>query len=82
MKEILVFTEIDGDSILELEFDYHFNIGDVVYYELPMEDRKRIALINSLSGFKSLNLIGTINNQGQTNLAIFNSVVHIGANPP
>ena len=47
-----------------------------------LEDRKRIALINSLSGFKSLNLIGTINNQGQTNLAIFNSVVHIGANPP
>ena len=29
-----------------------------------LEDRKRIALINSLSGFKSLNLIGTINNQG------------------
>ena len=42
MKEILVFTEIDGDSILELEFDYHFSIGDVVYYELPMEDRNRI----------------------------------------
>lgn len=48
-----------------------------------LEDRKRVSLINSLSGFKSLNLIGTINNnQGQTNLAIFNSVVHIGANPP
>jgi len=47
-----------------------------------LEDRKRIALINSLSGFKSLNLIGTVNQSGQTNLAIFNSVVHIGANPP
>lgn len=47
-----------------------------------LEDRKRVSLINSLSEFKSLNLIGTINNQGQTNLAIFNSVVHIGANPP
>ena len=47
-----------------------------------LEDRKRIALINSLSGFKSLNLIGTVNKHGQNNLAIFNSVVHIGANPP
>jgi flavin reductase (DIM6/NTAB) family NADH-FMN oxidoreductase RutF len=47
-----------------------------------LEDRKRTALVNSLSGFKSLNLIGTVNQEGQTNLAIFNSVVHIGANPP
>lgn len=47
-----------------------------------LEERKRIAMINSLSGFKSLNLIGTINKQGQTNLSIFNSVMHIGATPP
>ncbi|PWN57995.1 flavin reductase family protein [Chryseobacterium viscerum] len=46
-----------------------------------LEERKRTAMINSLSGFKSLNLIGTINKEGQTNLAIFNSVMHIGANP-
>jgi len=41
----------------------------------------RANLINSLSGFKSANLIGTINNDGQTNLAIFSSVVHLGASP-
>jgi flavin reductase (DIM6/NTAB) family NADH-FMN oxidoreductase RutF len=29
-----------------------------------------------------MNLIGTKSKDGQTNLAIFNSVVHIGANPP
>ena len=46
-----------------------------------MEKRKRTALINSLSGFKSLNLIGTVNKTGQTNLAIFNSVIHLGADP-
>jgi flavin reductase (DIM6/NTAB) family NADH-FMN oxidoreductase RutF len=46
------------------------------------EERKRTALVNSLSGFKSLNLIGTANKDGQTNLAVFNSVMHIGANPP
>lgn len=47
-----------------------------------LEQRKRAALINSLSGFKSLNLVGTTNKQGQTNLAIFNSVFHLGAHPP
>jgi len=31
---------------------------------------------------KSANLIGTVNTDGQTNLAIFNSVMHVGAHPP
>ncbi|MBE0551780.1 MAG: flavin reductase [Ignavibacterium sp.] len=39
-------------------------------------------LVNSLSGFKSANLIGTISPEGKTNLAIFSSVIHVGANPP
>jgi len=47
-----------------------------------MEQRYRAAFINSLGGFKSVNLVGTKNKAGQTNLAIFNSIVHIGANPP
>jgi len=38
--------------------------------------------INTLTGFKSVNLIGTVNELGQTNLAIFSSIVHIGSNPP
>ena len=42
-----------------------------------MEKHLRTAFVNSLSGFKSLNLIGTKNTYGKTNLAIFNSVVHI-----
>lgn len=46
-----------------------------------LEKRARTALVNSLSGFKSLNLIGTLDTSGQTNLAIFNSVMHIGADP-
>ncbi len=37
--------------------------------------------INSLSGFKSASLIGTISNEGLPNLAIFSNIVHIGANP-
>ncbi|CAM4193452.1 flavin reductase family protein [Pseudoalteromonas byunsanensis] len=42
----------------------------------------RVNLINSLSGFKSANLIGTKDKHGQENLSIVSSVFHIGANPP
>ncbi|WP_404344170.1 flavin reductase family protein [Pseudoalteromonas mariniglutinosa] len=42
----------------------------------------RTHLINSLSGFKSANLIGSQDQQGQTNLAIVSSVFHLGAHPP
>ena len=41
----------------------------------------RANFINSLSGFKSVSLIGTINNQGQPNLGVFSNVVHLGADP-
>lgn len=51
--------------------------------ELKNLDRiPRMHLINSCTGVKSANLIGTINKKGQTNLAIFNSVSHLGSNPP
>ncbi len=38
-------------------------------------------LINSISGYKSANLIGTKNKAGKSNLAVFNSIVHLGSNP-
>ncbi|MFT4519961.1 MAG: flavin reductase (DIM6/NTAB) family NADH-FMN oxidoreductase RutF [Halioglobus sp.] len=47
-----------------------------------MSSRRRAAFVNSLSGFKSANLVGTANGQGQTNLAIMSSVVHLGSHPP
>jgi flavin reductase (DIM6/NTAB) family NADH-FMN oxidoreductase RutF len=46
-----------------------------------LDKRFRTAFINSLSGFKSLALIGTKDKNNQTNLAVFNSLIHIGANP-
>lgn len=46
-----------------------------------MNQRQRAHFINSLSGFKSANLIGTQNEQGQTNLSIVSSVIHLGADP-
>lgn len=55
----------------------------ITYPELlSMEQRKRAHLINSVGGFKSVCLIGTADSSGNTNLAIFSSIVHIGANPP
>jgi len=41
----------------------------------------RANFINSLTGFKSASLIGTINSQGVPNLGIFSSIVHIGSDP-
>ena len=42
----------------------------------------RINLINSCSGFKSANLLGSISKEGITNVAVFSSVTHLGSNPP
>jgi len=42
----------------------------------------RMHLMNTIPGIKNASLIGTQDRDGQTNLAIFNSIVHIGANPP
>jgi flavin reductase (DIM6/NTAB) family NADH-FMN oxidoreductase RutF len=47
-----------------------------------MEQKYRAAFFNSLSGFKPLNLVGTANAAGHTNLCIVNSVFHLGSNPP
>lgn len=53
------------------------------YHQLmEMEKQERVNLVNSLGGFKSVSLIGTKNNNQQLNLAIFSSIMHIGANPP
>jgi flavin reductase (DIM6/NTAB) family NADH-FMN oxidoreductase RutF len=41
----------------------------------------RLNLINSISGYKPANLIGTVDKDGILNLAINSSVVHMGSNP-
>lgn len=46
-----------------------------------MDRIQKIKFINSVSGIKPANLIGTISNSGQANLAIFSSVFHLGSNP-
>ncbi|TWO31697.1 flavin oxidoreductase [Seonamhaeicola sediminis] len=41
----------------------------------------KINLINSCSGYKSANLIGSISEDGNENVAVFSSVTHIGSSP-
>ena len=55
-----------------------FNSDDIE----SLNDRYRAHFINALSGFKSANLIATCDDLKNTNLAIFTSVFHLGANPP
>ena len=47
-----------------------------------MEKHYRINLINSVAGYKSLNLLGTISQDGITNLSVVSSAFHLGSNPP
>lgn len=47
-----------------------------------LDRRFRANLINSITGVKPANLIGTADGNGKSNLAIFSSAVHIGADPP
>jgi flavin reductase (DIM6/NTAB) family NADH-FMN oxidoreductase RutF len=46
-----------------------------------LEPRFRARFINSLSGFKSANLVGTQDAKGITNLSMISSAFHIGADP-
>jgi flavin reductase (DIM6/NTAB) family NADH-FMN oxidoreductase RutF len=41
----------------------------------------RANFINSLTGFKSVSLIGTVDAHGLPNLAVFSSIVHLGSDP-
>lgn len=56
----------------------HFSITEL----LDLPSRYRANLINTCAGYKTANLIATKAENGITNVAVFNSVVHIGSNPP
>jgi len=46
-----------------------------------MEKVYRLNLVNSLSGIKSVNLVGTVSKNNITNLAVISSVVHLSSSP-
>ncbi|MDE0771686.1 MAG: flavin reductase [Salibacteraceae bacterium] len=43
---------------------------------------KRLNIINSITGIKPGNLVGSVSKEGKTNLAIISSVVHLSSKPP
>lgn len=55
----------------------HFSKRDIE----NMDERYRAHFVNSLSGFKSANLVGTKSHDGLENLAIVSSVLHLGSSP-
>ena len=46
-----------------------------------MESRPRAELVNSLSGFKSPVLVGSVSDGGVHNLSIVSSLMHLGSSP-
>lgn len=55
-----------------------FNFDDIQ----NLEKIYKINLINSCSGFKSANLLGSVSEEGISNVAVFSSVTHLGSKPP
>ena len=55
-----------------------FNFDDIQ----NLEKIYKINLINSCSGFKSANLLGSLSEEGISNVAVFSSVTHLGSKPP
>ena len=55
----------------------HFSKNDID----SMEKIFRLNLINSCTGYKSANLIGSKSDNNIENLAIFSSITHMGSNP-
>lgn len=56
---------------------HYFNTTDVDGFSKLF----RLNMINSITGFKSANLIASKSNTGDENIAIFSSVTHLGSNP-
>ncbi len=55
----------------------HFSQNEIA----QLEHLYKINLINSCSGFKSANLIGSKSMDGISNVAVFSSVTHFGSSP-
>ena len=55
----------------------YFNLNDIEDFSKIY----RLNMINSITGYKSANMIGSRSNSGIENLAIFSSITHLGSNP-
>jgi flavin reductase (DIM6/NTAB) family NADH-FMN oxidoreductase RutF len=58
------------------------NLKEITKPDIEAMDKVyRLNLVNSLSGIKSVNLVGTISKNNITNLAVISSVVHLSSSP-
>ena len=64
------------------EFCENLIMEDVFQQILEQERFYKTNFFNTLSGIRSPFLLGTKSEKGISNLAIFNSIVHVGAKPP
>ena len=55
----------------------HFNLEDIKAFSKIY----RLNMINSVTGYKSANMIGTKSNSGRETVAIFSSITHLGSDP-
>jgi len=76
---------LEGDNVRTLLSQSEIrNTGTMHLSKKAIEQMDRIPrlnLINSITGIKPANLIGTKSKNGEPNLAIFSSVIHLGSNP-
>lgn len=76
-KEPFQQIKLARDNMQEEEI-LNFSLEDI----LESEKLFRTKLINSLAGIRQVALIGTKSRSGFENVAIFNSLIHLGAHPP
>ena len=55
----------------------HFNLEDIKAFSKIY----RLNMINSITGYKSANMIGTKSSSGKENVAVFSSITHLGSDP-
>jgi flavin reductase (DIM6/NTAB) family NADH-FMN oxidoreductase RutF len=55
----------------------HYSIAEIQSWDRFY----RTNFVNTLSGFKPVSLVSSLNESGSANLAIFSNIVHIGADP-
>ncbi len=65
-------------SQIKFSMEKIFDLSDIQAFERFY----RVNFITKLCGISNANLVGTLDENGVSNLAIFNSVTHISANPP
>lgn len=56
---------------------HHLNSSEIQ----GLDKIRKLNLINSITGVKPGNLIGTVSESGVENLAVFSSIIHLGSSP-